>query len=237
MTAKPSREQLPFYTRFMRLLDSENFTSDIKSLRSSDVDILKSTHENVEVIEMPDGDDIINSDEIPSPLHQVMMKHNLPLIMESFMHHYITNDEIALDKLRNGVYIIDHKTMKASGVTDDEVHNYQSWYVDDSMKNKYIEVTLAIPVHATTTQITDTITQHKQFIKDRQTAANDNTPVGRVRSEYYALRDREIMRLYDEGLPPRKIVFKLPEKWQGLSTLAISNIIHRRKKQRQNISP
>ena len=236
MTAKPSREQLPFYNRFMRLVDDEAFVRDIELLRNSDVDILKSTHENVEVIEVPNGDDIINSDEVPSSLNQVMMKYNLPIVMEDFIYHYVAHNEVALDRLRNGVYIIDHKAMEASGVNDDKVHNYQAWYVNDSMRDKYIEVTLAIPVHATTTQINDTITQHKQFIKDRQTAANDNIPVGRVRSEYYALRDKEIMRLYDKGLPPRKIVFKLPEKWQGLSTLAISNIIYRRKKQRKNIS-
>lgn len=232
MTAKPSREQLPFYTRFIRLVDDESFTRDIELLRSSDVDILKSTYENVEIIEMLDGDDIVNGDEIPSPLHQVMMKYNLPLVMEDFMYHYVAHTEIDLDKLRNGVYILDHKAMRASGASADEVHNYEAWYANDSMSNKYIEVTLAIPVHATITQVTDTITQHKRFIKNRQTAANNNTPVGRVRSEYYALRDKEIMRLYDEGLPPRKIRPKLIKKWGHLTEPAISNIIYRRKKQR-----
>lgn len=232
MTAKPSREQLPFYNRFIRLVDDESFTRDIALLRSSDVDILEPTYENIE--EFDDG--TVNADEIPSPLHQVMMKYNLPLVMEDFIFHYIKNNEIALDKLRNGIYILDHNAMRASGLSDDEVHNYQAWYVNDSMKNKYIEVTLAIPVHATTTQITDTITQHKQFIKDRQTAANNNTPVGRVRSEYYALRDKEIMRLRDEGLPPREILWKLPDKWRGtLNPPAISRIIYRRKRQGQNL--
>lgn len=212
-------------------MNDESFTRDIESLRNSDADILQSTYENIELI-----DDGANADEVPSPLHQVMMKYNLPLVMEDFIHHYVAHDEIALGKLRNGVYILDHDTMKASGVSDDEVHNYQAWYINDSMRDKYIEVTLAIPVHATTTQITDTITQHKQFIKDRQTAANNNTPVGRVRSEYYALRDKEIMRLRDEGLPPREILWKLPDKWRGtLNPPAISRIIYRRKRQRQNL--
>ena len=228
---KPTREQLPFYNRFINLMNDESFTRDIESLRNSDADILQSTYENIELI-----DDGANADEVPSPLHQVMMKYNLPLVMEDFIHHYVAHDEIALCKLRNGVYILDHDTMKASGVSDDEVHNYQAWYINDSMRDKYIEVTLAIPVHATTTQITDTITQHKQFIKDRQTAANNNTPVGRVRSEYYALRDKEIMRLRDEGLPPREILWKLPDKWRGtLNPPAISRIIYRRKQQRQNL--
>ncbi len=230
MTAKPSREQLPFYTRFIRLVDDEGFTRDVELLRSSDVNILESTYENIEEFE----DGTVNADEIPSPLHQVMMKYNLPLVMEDFIYHYVAHNEITLDKLRNGVYIVDEKAMEASG-GDDRERNYHG-YVNDSMHNKYIEVTLAIPVHATTTQITDTITQHKQFIKDRQTAANNNTPVGRVRSEYYALRDKEIMRLRDEGLPPREILWKLPDKWRGtLNPPAISRIIYRRKRQRQNL--
>lgn len=233
MTAKPNREQLPFYNRFKRLVDDESFTRDVALLRSTDVNILESTYENIEEFE----DGTVNADEIPSPLHQVMMKYNLPLVMEDFIHHYVAHDEMDLDKLRNGVYIVDHKSMKASGMSDDEVHNYQAWYVNDSMRDKYVEVTLAIPVHATATQITDTITQHKQFIKYRQTVANNNIPVGRVRSEYYALRDKEIMRLYDSGLPPRKIRPKLIKKWGHLTEPAISNIIYRRKKQRQNLSP
>lgn len=231
MTAKPSREQLPFHTRFVRLVDDEDFTHDIELLRSSDVNILESTHENIEEFE----DGTVNADEIPSPLHQAMMKYNLPLVMEDFMYHYVAHNEVALDKLRNGVYIVDNKAMEASGGDDNKL-NYHG-YVNDSMHNKYIEVTLAIPVHATTTQITDTITQHKQFIKDRQTVANNNTPVGRVRSEYYALRDKEITRLYDKGLTPRKIRPKLIKKWGHLTEPAISNIIYRRKKQRQNLSP
>lgn len=226
MSNKPTREQLPFYNRFIRLVDDEAFTGDIELLRISDVNILESTYENIE--EFDDG--TVNADEIPSPLYQVMMKYNLPLVMEDFIHHYVAHSEVALDKLRNGVYIVDDKAMEASGGDDREL-NYHG-YVNDSMHNKYVEVTLAIPVHATTTQISDTITQHKQFIKDRQTAANNNTPVGRVRSEYYALRDKEIMRLYKSGLPPRKIRPKLIEKWGHLTEPAISNIIYRRKKQR-----
>lgn len=230
MTAKPSREQLPFYNRFIRLVDDESFTRDIALLRSSDVDILEPTYENIE--EFDDG--TVNADEIPSPLHQVMMKYNLPLVMEDFIHHYVAHNKIALDKLRNGVYILDHNAMESSG-GDDKTLNYHG-YVNDSMHNRYIEVTLAIPVHATTTQITDTIAQHKQFIKDKQTAANNNTPVGRVRSEYYALRDKEIMKLRDKGLKPSEILWQLPDKWRGtLNPPAISRIIYRRKRQRQNL--
>lgn len=133
MPSKPTREQLPFYTRFMRLVEDEAFTRDITLLRNSDADIIEPTYENIEEFE----DGTVNADEIPSPLHQVMMKYNLPLVMEDFIFHYIKNDEIALDKLRNGIYILDHNAMRASGLSDDEVHNYQAWYVNDSMKNKY----------------------------------------------------------------------------------------------------
>lgn len=225
---KPTREQLPFYNRFLRLLNNSDFINDVEVLRNAKVDILKSTYENIEMVD----DDTASADEIPSPLHQVMMKHNVPLVMEDFIYHYVAHDEMDLDKLRNGVYILDHKTMQASGPSADEMHNYQAWYVNDFRSSKYVEVTMAIPVQATITQITDTITQHKQFIKDRQTVANNNIQVGRVRSEYYALRDKEIMRLYDSGLPPRKIRPKLIKKWGHLSEPAISNIIYRRKKQR-----
>ena len=233
MSGKPTREQLPFYNLFRRLVSDDSFINDVELLRASKADILQETYSTFE--EFNDG--TVNADKTPSLLNQVMMKYNLPLVMEDFIHHYVAHNEVALDKVRNGIYILDHDNMKASGSSDDEVHNYQAWYVNDSMRNKYIEVTLAIPVHATTTQIIDTITQHKQFIKDRQTAANNNTPVGRVRSEYYALRDKEIMRLYDKGLPPREIRPKLIKKWGHLTEPAISNIIYRRKKQRQNLSP
>ncbi len=230
MSDEPTREQLPFHNRFIRLVDNKDFMRDIELLRSSDVNILESTYENIEEFE----DGTVNADEVPSRLHQVMMKYNLPLVMEDFMYHYVAHDEVVLGKLRSGVYILDHEAMESSGV-DDKTLNYQG-YVNDATRNKYIEVTLAIPVHATTTQITDVISEYKQFIKDRQTAANDNTPVGRVRSEYYALRDKEIMRLYESGLPPRKIRLRLIKKWGHLTEPAISNIIYRRKKQGQNIS-
>ena len=231
MSVKPTREQLPFYNRFRRLVSDDNFIYDIELLRTSKVNILQVTYDGFE--EFNDG--MVNTTETPSPLHQVMMKYNLPIVMEDFIHHYITHNEITLDKLRNGVYILDHGTMKASGMGD-ETHNYQAWYVNDSQRDRYVEVTLAIPVHATITQISDTLTQHKKFIKNRQASANGNTPVSRVRSDYYSLRDREIMKLYDKGLPPRKIRPKLIKKWGHLTEPAISNIIYRRKKQWKNLS-
>lgn len=229
MTKRPSREQLPFYNRFIRYIDNDEFTADIDTLRNSGVNILESTYENIEVIE-----DTTNADEIPSPIHQFMMKYNLPLIMEDFMHHYVARNEIDLSKLRNGVYLVDDKDMEASGSYDNKL-NYHD-YVNDTMHNKYIHVTLAIPVHATTTQINDSITQYKHFIKDRQTKANNNAPIRRIRSEYYALRDKEIMKLYNNGSPPREILWKLPEKWRNmLNPPAISRIIYRRKQQRKNL--
>lgn len=112
---KPTREQSPFYNRFMRIVRDEEFQSDIESLRNSDVDITKSTFENVEVIKMPDGDDIVNGDEVSSPLHQTMMKYGLPFAMEGFMRHYVAHGEIDLDRLNSGVYIVDDKAMEASG--------------------------------------------------------------------------------------------------------------------------
>ncbi|GEM_PF-4562399 len=231
MYINPTREQLPFYNHFMRLINNDDFIIDIDLLRISKVDIRKSTYENVEVIEMLDGDDIVNGDEIPSPLHQIMMKHNLPLVMEDFIYHYVAHNEVALDKLRNGVYILDHKAMKASGNNRDETHNYQASYINDAMQNKYIEVTLAIPVHATITQITDTIAQHKQFIKDRQTQANDNKPIKRVKVfPEKILRDKEIMRLYKKGIKPNDIANALLGSTEDpLTGSDISKIIYKQK--------
>lgn len=220
---KPTREQLPFYNRFMRLVEDENFLRDIADLRSAKVDILKSTYENVEII-----DDIVNADEIPSPLHQVMMKYNLPLIMDDFMYYYVRHNEISLYRLRSGVYIVDHQSREASG-RDDSRLNYHV-YADDSMHNKYVEITLAIPVQATTTQITDAIAQNKQFIRDRQIVANKGNPIKRVKLSPMALRNNEIVRLYDAGLKPSQIVWKLPEMLRGnLTGPDISKIVYKLK--------
>lgn len=235
MAEKPTREQLPFYNRFMSLLNSEVFSRDIETLRNSKEDIRQPTYENVEIVEMSDGDDIVNEDETPPVLHQIMKKHNLPIVMEDFMYHYVQHKKINLGKLRNGVYLVDEKAMEASGNDEDKHMNFQA-YVADTMEDKYVEVTLAFPLHATNTQIVDTIKQHKQFIKDKQTRANNNSSVKRVRSEYYAERDNAIMSLHEKGLPPRKIRPKLIQKWGHLTEPAISNIIYRRKKQRQNLS-
>lgn len=216
---KPTREQLPFYNRFMRLVENPEFVQDVERLRTSKKDILHAVRKANGIV------------KIPSAFHQFMTKHGFPISMEQFVYFYVSRNEINLEKLQSGVYIVDFKNKEASGLSDNKRLNYFR-HVNDSMRDDYIHVVLAVPVHATTTQINDTIKQHKQFIKDRQAAANNNTPVPRIRSEYYAMRDKEIMRLYDKGLPPRKIVHKLPEEWRGLSTVAISNIIYRRKKQR-----
>ena len=232
MTVKPSREQKPLYNRFIKAVDTDDFQRDIESLRNSDADITKSTFKNVEIIRVPDGDDIINSDEVPSPLHQVMMKYELPLAMDDFVRHYVAHGEIALDKIRSGVYLVDHKSMEASGGDDREL-NYH-WYINDTdyiNHNKYIEVTLAIPAHATITQINDTISQHKQFILDRQEAANNGTPVGRVRLAPAHIRNREIMKLYNTGLKPSQILWELPDDLRGeLTSPDISKIIYKQRK-------
>lgn len=85
---------------------------DVEILRNSNVDILASLHENVEVF---DGGPV-STDEMPPPLHQAMLKHNLTIIMEGFVKHYVAYDEIALDKLRSGVYALDYKTMQTTEV-------------------------------------------------------------------------------------------------------------------------
>lgn len=228
MPDRPVREQRPFYNRFMRLVDTRIFTRDIELLRNSDVDILESTYENVE--ELEDGN--VNADEIPSPLHQVMMKYELPLIMEEFFYHFVKHDAIDLTKLRYGVYLVDDRAMEASGDSEDMTQNYHA-YLEDSDHNRYIRVTLAVPVNATTTQITNAISQHKQFIKDRQTEANNGTPIPRIRSEFYIERDREILGLYEQGLKPRAIERRLSGKFGILTAPMISSIVSRRRKQQR----
>jgi len=228
MDERPTREQLPFYNRFVRCIDNESFMADVGLLRDSKIDILESTHENVEVF----NDGSVNADEIPSPLHQFMLKYSLPIVMEDFVFHFIRHETIDLSKLRNGVYLVDDKSMEASGRGDNEL-NYHG-YVNDTMHNKYIHITLAIPVHATITQINDTISEHKQFIRDRQTGANNDTPVSRVRSEFYAERDKEVMDLYRQGYRPREIASKISGRWRGIITAPmISDIIYRRRKQKR----
>ena len=232
MSLKPTREQSPLYNRFMRLVNDAEFIKDIEKLRASDVDILKSTYENVEVIVMPDGDDIVNGDEVLSLLHQAMIKHDLPLAMESFIYHYVIHNETDLEKLNNGVYLVDKKAMEASGPSDDMGLNYHG-YTEDIMYGKYIEVTLAIPAHATITQINDTIKQHKQFIRDRQLVANNGMPVQRVRLLPKAQRNNEIMRLYRKGYKPREILWELSDNLRGTLTAPdISKIINKQKKTR-----
>ena len=235
MSDKPTREQLPLYNHFERLLGDENFVRDMEMLRGSGTDILESTYENIQ--EFEDGD--VDADEIPSPLVQAMKKYNLPLVMEDFMSHYVIHGEVALDKLRNGVYILDHDTMMASGDSDDELHNYQTQYVNDSMRNKYIEVTLAIPVQATATQITDTIMQHKQFIKHRQKLANDGKPIQRVKSfPKKVLRNKEIMRLYKKGLGPTEIAEALFDgQDRPLIGSDVSKIIYKEKQKAKRYHP
>lgn len=231
---EPTREQQQFINRFRRYVSDDGtiqhakFSKDVDELRKSEADILKSTYENVEVLD----DGSANADEIPSLLYQFMMKYELPLIMEEFVYHFIKHNEIDLTKLRYGVYLVDDKAMEASGDYDDPEQNYHA-YIEDSHYNKYVNLTMAIPVGATITQINGAISQYKQFIKDRQTEANDGRSIQRVRSNFYAKRDREITKLSEQGVPPRGIVWQLSGGWHGkLTAPEISRIIYRYKQRR-----
>lgn len=232
---EPIREQQQFINRFRRYVSDDGiihhseFSKDIDELRKSKLDILEPTYENIE--ELTDGS--VNADEIPSPLCRFMMKYELPLIMEEFIYHFIKHNEIDITKLRYGVYLIDNSAAEASGDSDNDLgQNYQS-YLEDSRYSKYINITLAIPVNATITQVTSTISQHKQFIKNKQTQANNNTPMHRIRSEFYSERDREIVFYREQGMSPRDIVWRLSGGWRGkLTAPEISRIIYRYKQRR-----
>jgi hypothetical protein len=222
MTA-PSREQKPFYNRFMRLVNDDHFADDINLLRSSTVDITQPTYENFE--EFEDGS--ANADEIPSPLLKFMIKYDLPPVMEDFISLYILKDKVDLTMLRSGVYIVDHGQQEASGSSLDKHLNYQS-YAQDTMHDDYVELTLAIPIHALSTQIADTLAQHKQFIKDKQAILNGGDSIKRIKLYPKDLRNREILRLHQEGLKPSEILLELPDTFRGeLTAPDISKIIYK----------
>lgn len=234
MPIRPTREQQQFINRFRRYVSDDGtihdveFSNSVEELRKSKVDILEPTYKNVEIFE----DGSANADEILSPIHLFMTKYEFPLIMEEFVYHFIKHNDIDLTKLRYGVYLVDDRAMEASGDSEDITQNYHT-YLTDSDHNRYVRITLAVPINATTTQITHTISQHKQFIKVRQARANNDTPIPRVRSEFYAERDREILGLYEQGLRPREIERRLSDRFGILTAPMISNIVSRRRRQQR----
>ncbi len=227
---KPSREQSGLYNLFARYVKDDGtihdaeFAKDVNALRKTD-NILQSTYENIEEVE-----DSVNADEMPSPFAQFMYKYQFPSGMNDFMYHFITRRKIDPDKLQSGIYLVDNDSMQASGEYEPE-QNFKN-YVEDTQYTKYVHITLALPVNATKLQIDEAIAKHQDFIKSRQDKARG---AARTRKRYSlnAQRDNEIMRLYAQGLKPRHIADKLPEKWQAtLTSSDISKIISRVKKYR-----
>lgn len=226
---KPNREQSGLYNLFTRYVKDDGtihnaeFANDVKALRKTD-DISKPTYENIEEI-----GDSVNADEIPSPLTQFMWKYGLPNSMADFLYHFITHEKIDLDKLQSGIYLVDDDAMQASG-THSQEQNFKN-YIEDTQYAKYIQITLAVPVEATNVQIKQTIADSKDFIKSRQVAIGGSQV--RNRENPMAERDNMIMSLYSQGLKPREIVGKLPEKWDGLTRYDVSKIVDRAKRKQQ----
>lgn len=230
---KPSREQSGLYNLFTRYVKDDGtihdaeFAKDVKALRKGD-DILQSTYEKIEEV-----DDSVNADEVRSPFAQFMYKYQFPSGMNDFVYHFITRKKIDPDRLQSGIYLVDDASMQASGKHDSE-QNFKN-YVEDAQYTKYVHITLALPVDATKVQIDEAIAKHQDFIKSRQDIARGTTRT-RKRYSLNAERDSEIMRLYTQGLKPRYIADKLPEKWQAtLTSSDISKIISRLKKSRSSL--
>jgi thiamine pyrophosphate-dependent acetolactate synthase large subunit-like protein len=137
--------------------------------------------------------------------------------------------EVDLSKLRDGVYLIDEDVLEASGDSQDAHQNFQS-YVKDTDYTKYVHVTLAIPASATITQITSSISAHKDFIKSRQSKAND-APLRRVRQRRKAERDNKIMELSKAGNKPNEVIAILgAEIEEPLTNYDVARIKRRKQK-------
>jgi hypothetical protein len=199
----------------------EQFSIDIASLRNMKK-ITEPVYEIHEVIE-----DTANATEHPSPLTQLLLNYKLPLVMEDFVEHFITENIIDYDKLEFGVYLLDHKEMIASGKDEDLHRNYHR-YVESSRFTNYVEITLAIPEGAINTQITQTISANKNFIKDRQKAGG-GVNRKRVRPYTTAERDNIIYKL-SQTMKPKDLQHELSNKHDiHVSSVDISNILYRMK--------
>jgi hypothetical protein len=174
-------------------------------------------------------DGAVNVTETPSPLNQFMMDYKFPTIMSDFIHHFIVSDKIDTSKLRDGVYILDESEMLASGGLSPE-QNFKD-YVTDQDYMKYVHVTLAIPVDATSTQITDSLALHKDFIKHRQESVRGFKKTYK-QPHLMAGRDTMLLNLSREGYKPREIAQLITGKWSGLSGPQIAKILYRIKKNR-----
>jgi len=230
---KPNKQQEGLYNLFTKYarddgtIHDDGFKARVEALRASESNILHSTYEIIE--EFEDGN--VNHKETPSPLNQLMYDYKFPSAMNDFIYHYVVNNEVDISKLRTGVYILDDSEMLASGDSSDE-DNYKD-YVRDQEYTKYAYVRLAIPVDATSLQITKTLKSYKKFIYERQELVRGSKRTYK-RAHYLAERDNMLLNLSEQGYKPKEIEKMLSKKWQGqLLSYQIAKIISRAKKKRK----
>lgn len=219
---KPSREQSGLYNLFARYVKDDG--TIIHPEFAKDIEALRGYEDNLGALWPNDG-----TVDTPSPFIQFVNKYDFPPSMHMFLLDYVTRNEINLDKLMYGIYVVDEDTQEASGSFNPGV-NYLGYSVD-SLTAKYVRLTLAVPVDATNLQIRECIRDAKDFIKSKQTEANGGT-VARKRFSINAERNNWILDQRSKGLSPKQILHKLPKKWQGTidTNQDISDIINHIKK-------
>lgn len=219
---KPSREQSGLYNLFTRYVKDDG--TIIHAGFAKDIEVLREHGGNLDVLLSSDGEV-----DTPSPFIQFVNKYDFPSSMHMFLLDYVTRNEINLDKIMYGIYVVDEDTQEASGSFSPNV-NYLGYSVD-SLTTKFVKLTLAIPADATNLQIRESIKDAKDFIKSKQTEANGGK-VARKRFSINAERNNWILDQRSKGLSPKQILHNLPKKWQGTidTNQDISDIINHIKK-------
>ena len=233
MTPKPTREQETLYNLFTKYarddgtIHDDGFKARVEALRASKSDILLSTYEIIE--EFDDGE--VNFNETPSLFNQFMHQYKFPSAMTDFIYNYVVNNEVDLTKLRTGIYLLDESKYLASGELEPE-QNFMS-YLKDQEYTKYINVTLAIPVDATSVQITKALTKYKNFIYERQEFARGSKRTYK-RAHLLAERDTMLLNMSMQGMKSKDIARNITGKWKdSLTAPQISKILSRLNKNRQ----
>src|SRR3989337_1754267 len=105
---KPSRDQSGLYNLFARYV-KDNGTI-IHAEFAKDIEVLRVHRDNLEVLWPNDG-----TVDAPSPFIQFVNKYDFPSSMHMFLLDYVTRNEINLDKLMYGIYVVDEEAQEASG--------------------------------------------------------------------------------------------------------------------------
>jgi hypothetical protein len=219
---KPRRDQRGIYNLFSRFVKDDG--TIIHAEFAEDIAKLRQYGDGLEFLQ-PKGSSVDDK----SPFFLFINKYKFPPTMHLFLIDYISRNEINPDKISHGVYVVDERTGEASGVYDPVINSLG--YVADYLATDYIKLSLAIPTDATNLQIREAIKEAKNFIKSKQVEARGG-PIARKRFSVNAELNNWIMVQYKQGLKPRQIFSRLPDKFKGtvLTPQDISNIISRQNK-------